>query len=95
MLLAKTHFKKTVAHGMLLYGMICRAIGDFIPGAFPIEQELMFPMPTYTDEEILIRVVVTKIVKEKNILELNTFITKDNGDICLQGRAVIGLEETK
>lgn len=89
---AKTRFKKTVAHGMLLYGMVSRVIGDFVPGGIPIEQELMFPAPTYTDEEVTIWVVVTGAVKEKNALELDTYVIKNNGDLGLKGRAVIGLE---
>ncbi|MBI9105719.1 MAG: hypothetical protein JEZ04_03185 [Spirochaetales bacterium] len=92
---AKTRFKKTVAHGMLLYGMVSRVIGDFIPGGVPIEQELMFPAPTYTDEEVTVWVVVTKALKDENALELDTYVIKENGDLGLKGRAVIGLEGVK
>ena len=92
---ARTRFGKTVAHGMLLYGMVSRVLGDFIPGGVPIEQELMFPAPTYTDEEITVWVVISNILKDKNALELDTFVIKENGCLGLKGRAVIGLEEVK
>jgi len=92
---AKTRFKKTVAHGMLLYGMVSRVIGDFVPGGIPIEQELMFPAPTYTDEEVIIWVVVTSALKEKKALELDTFVIKADGNLGLKGRAVIGLEAVR
>ena len=92
---AKTRFKKTVAHGMLLYGMVSRVIGDFVPGGIPIEQGLMFPAPTYTDEEVTIWVVVTSALKEKKALELDTFVIKADGNLGLKGRAVIGLEAVR
>ena len=77
---------------MLLYGMVSRVIGDFIPGGIPLEQELMFPSPTYTGEEITVWVVISKVLKDRNALELDTFVIKENGDLGLRGSAVIGLE---
>ncbi len=49
-----THFGATVSHGMLLYSLVSKAFAELIPGpgARQLEQELMFPNPTYAGEEI-------------------------------------------
>lgn len=90
---ARTRFGKTVAHGMLLYGMVSRVLGDFIPEGIPVEQELMFPTPTYTDDEVSIWVVVTKAPRDNGRIELDTYVIKSNGDLGLKGRAVVELEK--
>jgi len=91
---AKTRFGKTVAHGVLLYGMICRALGTLIPGGMPLEQELIFPGPTYTDEELIVWVVVTGLQPEHKLAELDTYIIKQDGSLGLKGRAVVRLPQS-
>ncbi len=90
---SKTRFGKTVAHGMLLYGMVCRVIGESVPGGIPLEQELMFPAPTYTDEEVTIWVTLTRVNGEEKTLEFDTYVIKENGHLGLKGRALVGLGE--
>jgi acyl dehydratase len=50
---AKSHFGATVAHGMMLYSCICKALTELIgPGIVQLEQTLMFPVPTYVGDRI-------------------------------------------
>ena len=57
----RTRFGRTVCHGMLLYSTICRALTDALgPGFVQREQELMFVTPTYTGEEVAVRLEVLR-----------------------------------
>jgi acyl dehydratase len=50
---AKTHFGATVAHGMMLYSCICKALTEQIgPGVVQLEQTLMFPNPTFAGDRL-------------------------------------------
>ncbi|MEW5960609.1 MAG: MaoC family dehydratase [Chloroflexota bacterium] len=88
---ARTTFGKTVAHGMLLYGVVCTVLGTRLPGpgTVQLEQELMFPTPTYVDEEVTVQVEVTAVQPEKALAELATVITRPGGEVGLQGRTLV------
>ena len=50
---ATTHFGATVAHGMMLYNCICKALTEQIgPGVVQLDQSLMFPNPTYVGDRL-------------------------------------------
>ena len=50
---AKSHFGATVAHGMMLYSCICKALAEQVgAGVVQIEQTLMFPNATYVGDRI-------------------------------------------
>jgi len=50
---AKSHFGATVAHGMMLYSCICKALAEQVgPGVVQLEQTLMFPNATYVGDRI-------------------------------------------
>lgn len=87
---AKSHFGGTVSHGMLLYSLMSKGFAELIPGpgGIQLEQELMFPNGTYTGEEIVINLTVTK-VNADGTLELATVIHKadDPANVKAQGRA--------
>ncbi|MCX7141272.1 MAG: MaoC/PaaZ C-terminal domain-containing protein [Proteobacteria bacterium] len=57
---AKSHFGATVAHGMMLYSCICKGLAELIPGpgAVQLEQSLMFPNPTFVNDQISVRLTV-------------------------------------
>lgn len=59
---SRTRFGRTVAHGMLLYSTVCRALTEELgPGFTQRQQELMFVTPTYTGEEVAVRLEVIAI----------------------------------
>lgn len=100
---ARTRFGKPVAHGMLLYSTISRLLGSRLPGpgSLQISQSLVFPAPTFVDEEISLSVEVLRISSAHpgllgahrsriinlpgRYLQLNTTITKADGSPACQG----------
>jgi acyl dehydratase len=89
---ARTRFGRTVCHGMLLYSTICRALTDELgPGFVQQEQELMFVTPTYTGEEVAVRLEVTAVQPESGLADISTVITRPDGAIACQGRTLVAL----
>ena len=84
---ARTKFGRTVAHGMLLYGTICGAVSAQFPGAQQLEQDLRFPSPTYTDEEITIQLTVKDI--SADVVRLEASIARSSGQVTCEGTMVV------
>jgi acyl dehydratase len=82
---ARTRFGKTVAHGMFLYSLICRALHTHLPGAEPISQDLMFPTPSFAGEQITVSVRVLQMQPEERTARLETIVTRPNGELGCQG----------
>jgi len=49
---ARTRFGRTVSHGMLLYTRVFAHLESLYPGQGHEMQTLMFPNPSYADEEL-------------------------------------------
>ena len=77
---ASSHFGATVAHGMLLYGCICKGLAELIPGpgAVQLEQTLMFPNPTFVNDPITVRLTVEG--DAGGILDISTEVSKPGPD---------------
>lgn len=90
---ARTSFGATVAHGMLLYSVVSAALGTYLPGpgTVQLEQELVFPSPTYAGEEVTIRLEVTEVRGESGLANLTTLVVRPAGQLGLQGRALVRL----
>ena len=88
---AQTKFGRTVAHGMFLYSVVCSVLGARLPGpgTVQLEQELMFPSPTYVGEEVTVQLEVTKVAE--GVADLNTVVVRPDGNVCLQGRTLVRL----
>lgn len=83
-----THFGATVSHGMLLYGLIAKGLSELIPGpgVRQLSQELMFPNPTYTGEEIRIEMECPNHSSD-GALDILTRVSKAGGIISAEGHA--------
>lgn len=81
-----THFGATVSHGMLLYGLIAKGLSELLPGpgVRQLTQELMFPNPTYTGEEICIELACQDRAPD-GTLDILTRVSKANGVIVAEG----------
>lgn len=81
-----THFGATVSHGMLLYGLIAKGLSELLPGpgVRQLSQELMFPNPTYTGEEICIELACQDRAPD-GTLDILTRVSKANGVIAAEG----------
>lgn len=88
---AQTKFGRPVAHGMFLYSVVCSVLGTRLPGpgTVQLEQELMFPSPTYAGEEVAIQVEVTRVAE--GLADLNTVVIRPDGEVGLQGRTLVRL----
>jgi acyl dehydratase len=84
---ARTRFGRTVAHGMLLYSTVCAGLSGRLPGpgVVQLEQELMFPTPTYTGETVTVCLEpVARPAPDQ--MELNVSVVRPGGEFGLQGR---------
>lgn len=84
-----TRFGRTLAHGMLLYGVISGAIAGLDPGRpyQQIDQQLKFPGPTFTGEVMTIRLTVARV--ERDIMEVDTLISGPDGGPACEGHTTI------
>lgn len=90
---ARTRFGRTVAHGMLLYSVVCGVLSTHLPGpgTIQVEQELMFPTATPAGEEVEIRVEVTEMMPTQGLADLATLVIRPDGSAGLQGRTRVRL----
>lgn len=77
---ARSHFGATVAHGMMLYGCIAKALAELIPGpgAVQLEQSLMFPNATFVNDPIEVKLTV--VGASDGVLDIATEVTKLGAD---------------
>ncbi len=88
----RTRFGRTVAHGMLLYSTLCRALTEALgPGFVQRQQELMFVTPTYTGEAVAVRLEITALQPADGLADLATVLTRPDGSIACQGRTLVAL----
>ena len=68
----KTIFKKRIAHGLLCTSMVSEVLGMQLPGpgTILIEEHFYYKNAVYIGDEIVARGEITKIIKEKNFIEL-------------------------
>lgn len=87
----KTYFKTRIAHGMLAAGFISAILGTQLPGPGTIymKQELSFLAPVRIGDTITARVEVTEIIKEKKQVKLRTTCSNQEGELVLDGEAVV------
>jgi acyl dehydratase len=89
---ARTHFGRTVAHGMLLYSTLSGLLGNELPGpgCWQVEQELMFPSPTFAGEPVTFSVELTRFLGDEHV-ELNTLVTRADGEAGATGSTKVRL----
>ena len=87
----KTFFKGRIAHGMLLAGFISTVVGCKLPGpgAIYVKQELKFMAPARIGDTITAKATVTEVVTDKNRVVLKTTCTNQNGEVVLDGQAMV------
>ena len=84
----ETRFGRTVAHGLLLCSVLRCLIDRLKPGSRLSEQAVMFPAPTYADEQMQFSVTVTGRKDDKTELELEVKRLDDDIVTC-QGHATV------
>jgi 3-hydroxybutyryl-CoA dehydratase len=86
-----TVFKKRIAHGFLIGGLISTVIGTRLPGPGSIyrEQTMNFLAPVYIGDTITAQVEITELDTTKNKISLRTWCTNQDGKTVIEGGAVI------
>ncbi len=86
-----TLFKKRIAHGFLVGGLISTVIGMKLPGPGTIyrEQQLQFRAPVYIGDTVTARVEVTAMDFQKNRVSLNTTCVNQDDVLILSGCAEV------
>lgn len=87
----ETFFKGRIAHGILLAGFISTVVGCHLPGpgAIYVKQDLKFMAPGRIGDTITAKATVKEIVADKNRVVLTTTCTNQNGDVIVDGEAVV------
>lgn len=78
---------RQVAHGMLSAGLIPTIFGAQIPGSLYVSQTLCFRKPVFAGDTVEASVIVTSI--RKNLVTCSTLVTRDDGEIVIQGDAKV------
>jgi 3-hydroxybutyryl-CoA dehydratase len=78
---------RTLAHGMMLYSLIIQVIRtELLPGAVEIEQDLVFPGPTFAGDAILVHAEVVGVDRARGEVEVRARITGPGGRVGCEGR---------
>ena len=84
---AKTHFGRTVAHGMLLMGVVHGRIARWLNRPVLASHEMTFSAPTYADEDVDVRLELT--AADSSFLHVNTSVVHQQGTSGLTGKAML------
>jgi len=82
-----TAFGATVAHGMLLFSRLRALMEHACPGRRLVQQELMFPAPSYADEPL--RLILDGAVDADGRVNLRSQVHKPDGRLGLDGSACL------
>lgn len=87
----ETFFKTRIAHGMISAGFISAVLGTKLPGPGTIYlgQDLKFTKPVRFGDTITATCTVEEIIKEKNRLILTTVCTNQDGEVVIDGKALV------
>jgi acyl dehydratase len=89
-----SRFGRRIAHGMLSAGLISAVIGMRLPGPGTIylKQSLNFRKPIYINDTVTTTVMVAGLRQDKPIATLTTTVTNQDGEVCVEGEALVFLE---
>jgi 3-hydroxybutyryl-CoA dehydratase len=88
---SKTQFKGRIAHGMISAGFISAVIGMKLPGPGTIYlgQELHFLKPVHIGDTITAECTISKIIQEKNRVEIETICRNQHDEVVTTGTAKV------
>ena len=90
----KSVFGERVAHGMLSAGFISAVLGMRLPGSGSIylSQTLRFTKPVRIGDTVTARVEVLEVLTAKRRVRLATSCRNQNGEVVVDGEAVVKVE---
>ena len=86
-----TPFGRPIVHGLLTLSLIGTLLGTRLPGpgAVYVEQQVRFRRPVYVGDRVTAAVEVTAVDPERRRLTLRTECRNPDGEIVLEGTAVL------
>ena len=81
---ARTHFGRTVAHGLLLCSMLRGVVDQLVPGGRVLSQSVMFPAPTFTGEPMRFHASITRREDAASEIAMSVIRVSD-GEVTCQG----------
>ena len=91
--IAKTsRFGQRIAHGGILFAIVSKVLGMDMPGVGTVylSQTCNFKLPVYINDKIRLEAKITEI-KPKSIAVISTIITKQTGEVVMDGFAEVKL----
>lgn len=91
---AKTRFKKRIAHGMLLGGLLSRVAGMLLPGpgTIIISQDIRYKGPCYIGDTVTAEISIIHVRADKPIIKVASRVTNQNGEALIDGGAILYYE---
>jgi len=88
---AGTVFKKRIAHGVLLSGLISGMLGMNLPGLGTIAREMYskFLKPVYIGDKLVLTAAVTEIKEKLNMCKIEFLVTNQDEITVGKGYAVV------
>lgn len=80
-----SRFGRTVAHGMMLYSLVCRGLNKHFPEMVQSSVDMIFPTPTFADEKLIVSLSAKAAQLEENLAQLEAIIHRPDGSSGLEG----------
>jgi len=91
--IAKTsRFGQRIAHGGILFAIVSKVLGMDMPGVGTVYlgQTCNFKLPVFINDKIRLEATITEL-KPKSIAVISTVITKQTGEVVMDGFAEVKL----
>jgi acyl dehydratase len=90
-LAASSIFGKPIVHGLLVSSLFSAIIANHLPGpgSIYLHQSLNFKAPVFHDTVVIAKVEILSKKPDKPIFELKTTCTNENGEILIEGNAIV------
>ena len=91
----KSVFGERIAHGMLSAGFISAVLGMRLPGpgSIYLSQTLRFTKPVRIGDTVTARAEVLEVIAAKRRVRLATTCRNQNGEVVVEGEAVVMMEK--
>jgi 3-hydroxybutyryl-CoA dehydratase len=87
---AGTRWGRTLAHGMMLYSLIIQVIRtELLPGSVEVEQDLVFPGPTFAGDEVSVHAEVVGVDRVRGLVEVRARLERVGGGVGCEGRTLV------
>jgi acyl dehydratase len=89
----RTKFGRTVAHGMMLFGVLDAAVGRWLGRPITTwSQELTFPAPTFADDDLVATLRIESA--DRHSVRIGQWLRRSDGADTAGGFAVVGLDDS-